>query len=237
MWPTDVTALAAEQRRLARLSPEPWEPPASPDVGGCFVCFGRGGSGTGAAGDPGWAAAAILRDGEVVAESVVSGPAGGPYTAGFLALREGRLLADAVSGLSVLPDVLLVDATGRDHPRRTGLALQLGAVLGLPTIGVTHRPLLADGPSPGPSPGETAPLRIDGEIVGCWLRVREDARPLAVHPGWRVPLDTAVEVVDALTGGVRTPAPLREARRRAREARARSEADPLGTLTPRGIEE
>jgi deoxyribonuclease V len=30
-------------------------------------------------------------------------------------------------------DALLVDATGRDHPRRAGLALHLGAMLDLPT--------------------------------------------------------------------------------------------------------
>jgi deoxyribonuclease V len=32
------------------------------------------------------------------------------------------------------PDVLLVNATGRDHPRQAGLGVQLGAVLGLPTV-------------------------------------------------------------------------------------------------------
>jgi len=45
----------------------------------------------------------------------------------------------------------LVNATGRDHPRRAGLALQLGAVLDLPSVGVTHTPLLAQGEWP---PGE-----------------------------------------------------------------------------------
>jgi deoxyinosine 3'endonuclease (endonuclease V) len=35
-------------------------------------------------------------------------------------------------------DVLLVDATGRDHPRRAGLALQLGVVLDVPTVRITQ---------------------------------------------------------------------------------------------------
>ena len=47
--------------------------------------------------------------------------------------------------LPVAPEVLLVNATGRDHPRRAGLAFHLGAVLGLPTVGVTTRPLVAQG--------------------------------------------------------------------------------------------
>jgi deoxyribonuclease V len=35
--------------------------------------------------------------------------------------------------------VLLVNATGRDHLWRAGLALPLGALLDLPTVGVTRR--------------------------------------------------------------------------------------------------
>ena len=54
----------------------------------------------------------------------------------------------------------LVDTTGRDHPRRAGLATSLGAVLDLPTVGVTHRPLLAAGDWPDDRRGATAPLRV-----------------------------------------------------------------------------
>jgi hypothetical protein len=57
---------------------------------------------------------------------------------------EGPLLEAAVRALPAQPDVLLVDATGRDHPRRGGLALHLGAALDLPTVGVTHRPPVAE---------------------------------------------------------------------------------------------
>ncbi|HEY8236284.1 MAG TPA: endonuclease V, partial [Gaiellaceae bacterium] len=74
--------------------------------------------------------------------------AGNAYEPGLLALREGPVLETAVRALTARPDALLVDATGRDHPRRAGLALQLGAILDLPSVGVTHRPLLADGDWP-----------------------------------------------------------------------------------------
>jgi deoxyribonuclease V len=151
---------------------------------------------------------------------------------GLLALREGPALEAAVRGLEMLPDVLLVDATGRDHPRRAGLATSLGAVLDVPTVGVTHRPLLASGDWPAPEWGATAPLRIDDEIVACWLRVRERARPLAVHPGWRTDLETAVAVVRAATARVRTPSPLREARRAARMARAAAGRGGAGQARP-----
>jgi deoxyribonuclease V len=139
---------------------------------------------------------------------------------GLLALREGPSLEAAVRALAIRPDVLLVDATGRDHPRRAGLALQLGAVLELPTIGVTHRPLLATGPWPPDRRGASSPLVIEGEQVGVWLRTRAEARPLAIHPGWRIDLDVAIETVLGAAGAHRTPEPLRRARTLARTMRA-----------------
>jgi deoxyribonuclease V len=138
----------------------------------------------------------------------------------LLALREGPCLEAAVRALTLTPDVLLVDATGRDHPRRAGLALHLGAVTGLPTVGVTHRPLLADGPSPADEPGAHTPLRLDGECVGAWVRTRAGARPLAIHIGWRTTLESAIDVVLASLHGHRTPEPLRRARHLARVMRA-----------------
>jgi deoxyribonuclease V len=42
-----------------------------------------------------------------------------------------------------------------------------------------------------------------------------------VHPGWRVDLGTAVDVISSLTRRRRTPEPLRRARELARRARTR----------------
>lgn len=217
MWPTDLEALAALQERIAGTESDLWVPAADPVTGGCFVCFGRGGKGPGAAGDEGWAAAAVPWIG---AEAVIEGAAGAPYVPGFLAAREGPLLEAAVRALPRSPDVLLVNAVGRDHPRRAGLAVHLGWVLRLPTVGVTHRPLLGVGDWPADSAGATSPLVVDGEQVGAWVRTRPGARPLAVSAGWRTDVDVAVEVVLAAVRSVRTPEPLRRARELARGARA-----------------
>lgn len=113
-------------------------------MAGCFVCFGRGRVGPGVADEPGWAAAAFLVDDELRV-TVTTGRAAAPYVAGLLALRDGPLLEAAVRGLPVRPDVVLVNATGRDHPRRAGLALHLGARLDVPSVGVTAQPLIARG--------------------------------------------------------------------------------------------
>lgn len=224
-WPATAEELIAEQRRLAGLEPPPWTPARDEwRVGGCFFCSPSGKEGAGEAGDPCWAAAAMVDPSSVRVTSLATGKTRAPYRAGLLALREGALLEEAVRGLSARPDTLLVNATGRDHPRRAGLALQLGAMLDLPTVGVTDRPLLAAGAWPERQRGARSPLLLDGETVGCWLCTRDGARPIAVHAAWRTDPDLAVEIVlRATSGWARTPEPLRLARQVARMARAVAE--------------
>lgn len=225
-WPASPEELIEAQLSLAAATmPAPLVVSESmpPAIGACAVTFPRGLTGPGASGDPAWAAAAVLRGQAVIAKATVRANARAPYVAGLLALREGPALEAAVSALASLPDVLLVDATGRDHPRRAGMALHLGAVLGLPTVGVTHRPLVAGGAWPDDVRGAMAPLRLGDETVGAWLRTRGGTRPLAVHPGWGTDLHTAVEVVLSATFAHRTPEPFRLARRLARTARARAQ--------------
>jgi hypothetical protein len=121
-----------------------------------------------------------------------------------------------------------VDSTGRDHPRRAGLALHLGVVLGIPTVGVTHRPLVASGSWPDDEPGAISPLTLDGELVGYWVRTRPGTRPLAVHAAWRTDADVAAEVVLSACSGHRAPEALRLARQAAREARSRFQRRDMG---------
>jgi deoxyribonuclease V len=221
-------------------------------AGGCFLAFARGKAGPGAAGDRGWAAAVtwplpptpsgaekarkadsalkgsgpgLPRQAKDVAEqSVVAGTVAAAYKPGFLALREGPLLAEAVWSLRRRPDVLLVDATGQDHPRKAGLAVHLGVIVDVPTVGVTHRPLVASGDVPVLERGASSPLLIDGSVVAYWVCTRTSARPVVAHAGWRTSPTTAVALVLACSSeAARTPIPLVEARRAAREARAVAE--------------
>jgi deoxyribonuclease V len=142
-WPGSAEELVRMQERLAQAAPQGWHLPERPfAIGGCFVCFERGPAGPGRKGEPAWAAAAAVRSGRVVATTVVRGEAGAAYEAGLLAPREGASLAAAVRALAELPDVLLVDATGRDHPRRAAAseALMMRALRGSRSIGARDAP-------------------------------------------------------------------------------------------------
>ena len=221
-WPRTVEELERVQLELARQEPEPWQPARLEAllVGGVFVCFERGRAGAGSPGDRAWAGAAVTCGKEWRASAEVLGAAGDAFRSGWLALREGPLLEEAVKRLSVTPDVLLVDATGRDHPRRAGLALELGQILEIPTIGVTRRPLVARAAIPPRAEGARAPLLHDDELVGYFLRPAVDSNPIVVHAGWRTSPEVAVRVVESCLFGHRTPEPLRRARQLARKTRS-----------------
>ena len=235
-WPADPERVEALQRRLARLEErEPrWRPSPSAiealatgllTVGAVFVAFPTGSPGPGAAGQRAWAAAVCASGpagARVCGRALVTGETRAPYVAGLLGQRCGALMERALRALPRSPDVLLVDATGRDHPREAGLALHLGAAMGLPSVGVTNRELVAAGDEPGPRRGDRAPL-LGGGLVGYRVRTRPGTRALLAHAAWRTDPETACELLLALTGRWRTPVPLRTARTLARTARARGE--------------
>ena len=221
---SSADALIEEQQRVGHLRPDPWHHDGPELVAtGCFVAFHRGEAGPGAAGDRAWVGAATLSGTRSHAEAVVAGVAGAAYEPGLLARREGQMLVDALSAVldaGPRPDVLLVDATGRDHPRRCGLAVHLGWLLDLPTVGVTHRLLTTRRDPPVLTrAGDTHPVVLDGEEVAAWVCTRDDVRPLVAHAAWRTDAATAASVAVRTAVRARTPEPLRRARELARTAR------------------
>lgn len=141
-----------------------------------------------------------------------------PYVPGYLGFREVPALLACWARLAVKPDLILVDGHGVAHPRGFGIACHLGIVLGVPTIGVAKSLLVGEG-TPGPEPGDTAPLTWKGARIGTALRTRRGANPLYVSAGHRVSLATAVAIVLETTRGRRLPAPIRAAHAAANVAR------------------
>lgn len=223
-WPRTRAELEAAQASLGAERPDPWRwHGESLRVAGCAV-VGRRGT-TPGEDELGFSAAALVELGtgapRLLAHSEVVGPLPAGFASGLLALREGPLLAEAIAALPGRPDLLMVHAAGRDHPRGAGLAVMLGAILDVPSIGVTQRPLTAGGAPPEDLAGARSPLARCGEEVACWVRTRSGARPIVAHAAWRTTPDLAARIVLAATAGTRFPEPLRRALERARALRDR----------------
>jgi deoxyribonuclease V len=121
--------------------------------------------------------------------------------------------------------VLLVNAAGRDHPRGAGLAIQLGAALDMPTIGITDRPIIAACSEPWHKRGSASPLYVGEHLVGFRLRTLANAHPITVHAGWRTSPDLARDVVLETGRRARIPEPMQLARQfRSETGRDQSEA-------------
>ncbi len=132
--------------------------------------------------------AAVLMDYEglyVIESAVAAVEVRIPYISGLLAFREIPAMAKAVKRLRARPDVLLVDAHGKIHPRRLGAASHLGLILGIPTIGVAKKHLYGR---------ESNGLIMNGgEVLGKRLD-----RGVFVSVGHMITLDTAVKIVEKL---------------------------------------
>ncbi|HTN02400.1 endonuclease V [Planctellipticum variicoloris] len=120
-----------------------------------------------------------------------------PYITGYLTFRELPVLLELVRAAEregLAADVLLVDGSGVLHPRRAGIATALGALTGLPTIGVTKHHLY--GKAEAARDEIVTWLQQDGERLGARLQPPGRKTPLYVSVGHGLSLEQAVELVE-----------------------------------------
>jgi len=174
-----------------------------------------------------------VQDGHVVECVHAVEPLSIPYIPGLLSFREGGPILAAVEELTVEPDVVLFDGSGRIHFREAGIATHIGVVLDVPSVGVAKsllcgEPLASVDELPA---GEQVPIeaaeRVEAEpgtVLGHAVQTRQfdDARrvnPVYVSPGHRVGADTAAALVRQCCAGYKLPEPIRLADRLASERR------------------
>ncbi|NJD77112.1 MAG: endonuclease V [Candidatus Methanoperedens sp.] len=135
-------------------------------------------------------------------------PVSFPYIPTFLSFREGPAIVEAFKELKTLPDMLLVDGAGINHPRGAGIATHIGVELDIPTIGITKKILCGRGDEPG-EPGEANPLVYEGRKVGWLLKSSKRSRAIIVAPGHRVSLDSSLSIVRSCLRNYKLPEPVR----------------------------
>lgn len=154
---------------------------------------------------------------ELVQKTLVRQPTSFPYVPGLLSFREVPSILDALAQLDALPDLLLCDGQGFAHPRRFGLACHLGLLSDLPSIGVAKSRLIGINGPVGRRRGSWQPLKDDGEVIGGALRTRTGVKPVFVSLGYRISLETAIEITLQCSPKYRISEPIRQAHRLASE--------------------
>ncbi|MFC5136446.1 MULTISPECIES: endonuclease V [Haloferacaceae] len=169
-------------------------------------------------------AAVAIRDGTVVEYAHAVTPLSIPYVPGLLAFREGEPMLAALANLSVTPDLLVCDGSGRIHYRQAGLATHVGVIRDLPSVGVAKSLLCGepDEPVEKRPEGWRTPIRAadsvttaePGTVIGHAYQSRQypnsrRVNPLYVSPGHRVSAGTTVDLVAALCAGYKLPEPTR----------------------------
>jgi deoxyribonuclease V len=231
----DQPALDGEQATLGDVdaATEPTEPaPEPPVVAGVDQAFTD---------DRAVSAAVAIQGGEVVARSDGSAPLEMPYVPGLLSFREANAIVDALDGLPVEPDLLVVDGSGRIHFRQAGIATHVGVLYDVPALGVAKNLLCGTPRDPLDDPlpqGERVPIDADDGVEpvnesGDWPVIghavqsrqypnpeRRHVNPLYVSPGHRVGAETTADLVLALSSGYKLPEPTRLADRMADELKS-----------------
>lgn len=206
-WDVSPAEAIALQRALEpRVREEPLDLDAVQTIAGLDVSV---------RGDRVRAAVVVLRlsDLAVVDEAIWEGPVAFPYVPGLLSFREVPAILPALERLGTLPDVLMLDAQGRAHPRRFGLACHLGVLLERPALGVAKTLLVGRHGALGAAKGSTADLVHRGEVVGRAVRTREGVKPVYVSVGHRTTLDDATALTLRLALWYKLPEPTRLAHR------------------------
>ncbi|WP_121741070.1 endonuclease V [Natronorubrum halophilum] len=179
-------------------------------------------------------AVVAMQGGEVIERVHAVTPLEIPYIPGLLSFREGRPILDALEALTVDPDLVLFDGSGRIHFRQAGIATHMGVVRDVPSIGVAKSLLCGapDGETENLPAGSRVPIEAnsrvdapDGTLIGYAVQTRQyDSpdryiNPLYVSPGHRVGPETAADVALALASSYKLPDPVRLADQYATEAK------------------
>jgi len=134
-----------------------------------------------------------------------------PYIPGLLSFREGPVLEVAFEQLQNVPDVFIFDGMGRAHPRRIGIASQMGLWLQKPTIGCGKTLFVGKYIEPADERGAYTELIDKKEVIGATLRTRAGTKPVYISVGHLMDLATSIELVMRCSPKYRLPEPIRQA--------------------------
>lgn len=166
-----------------------------------------------------FAAAVVVVEGRLVEHQLLTLECADEYQPGLFAAREVECASRALELLREPVEALMVDGHGRAHPRRFGLACQLGLSFEIPTVGVAKQSMLGEFALPQPERGCWSPVLDHSQVVGAALVTRSGVKPLFVSVGHLCDLEGAIALTLAHST-FRFPEPQRWAHHYSIELRA-----------------
>ncbi|GAA4435529.1 endonuclease V [Bremerella cremea] len=160
----------------------------------------------------------------LISHASICRPVSFPYITGYLAFRELPLHLELLATMQeegTLPDLLLVDGNGRLHPRRLGIATMLGALAGIPTIGIAKKRICGTIANDLPEVGVWEPIAASqtepNDLLGyAILPHAKTKHPQYVSLGYGVDDHLMKTMVTRCFAGHRSPEPIHAADRESR---------------------
>ncbi|WP_166823765.1 endonuclease V [Thalassoroseus pseudoceratinae] len=149
--------------------------------------------------------------GQLVWTHTVCQPVRFPYITGYLAFREVPVLLELLKQVRAqrpVAEVVFVDGNGRLHPRRAGIACQLGVWAGIRTVGVGKKLLCGRVDQDSVKSDASQPVMDGDELLGTAMRATDKNRPIFVSPGHRIDVADATRLANLLFHGHRLPEPI-----------------------------
>jgi deoxyribonuclease V len=141
-----------------------------------------------------------------------------PYKAGFLGFREAPVISSVLKTAKRTPDLLICDGHGLIHPRSFGEAVHLGLALNIPSFGIAKNPYIGyyDPQALERIKGnkrpiwENSPSENDStnKKLGYYICLADERKPVFVSVGYKINLETVVQIAMELTTNHRQPEPL-----------------------------
>ncbi|MHA2225228.1 MAG: endonuclease V [Candidatus Hodarchaeales archaeon] len=123
-----------------------------------------------------------------------------PYIPTFLSLRNKQSAKEIISFYQGRFDLLLVEGSGRQHPRSFGLACELGVDFEIPTIGITQNSLWGniDFSQTIDKKGfsfDIHPVFADNTLIAYFIRKKLHKKGVFISIGHKVSLLTALDII------------------------------------------
>jgi deoxyribonuclease V len=134
-----------------------------------------------------------------------------PYIPGFLSFREIPVLLELLEKVDAAgrrSELLFVDGNGLLHHRQAGIAVHVGVLTGIPTIGIGKKLLCGQVSLEGMRADETRDVIYADRVVGKAVRATASSRPIYVSPGQYVTVADAASATQMLFRGHRLPEPI-----------------------------